>query len=93
MNSYIFDRNEFIWSEDFYKIIKNKLNLPDWFGENADALWDMLTGFIQTPCEFIFKNFNRKENEYNLNNIKLILNCFMDAQKKYPTKFKIKFIN
>ena len=50
MKKYIFDRNEFNWSEEFYKLIKDKFNLPDLFGENSDALWDMLTGFIETPC-------------------------------------------
>ena len=91
MKKYIFDRNEFNWSEEFYKLIKDKFNLPDCFGENADALWDMLTGFIETPCEVIFKNFNRKENEYNERNINLILNCFKDAEKANPTKFKVIF--
>ena len=37
MKKYIFDRNEFNWSEEFYKLIKDKFNLPDWFGENADG--------------------------------------------------------
>ncbi len=91
MKKYIFDRTEFKWSEDFYRIIKGKFNLPDWFGENADALWDMLTGFIETPCEIIFKNFNKKENAYNERNINLILNCFKDAEKQYPARFKIIF--
>lgn len=91
MKKYIFDRNEFKWSEEFYKIIKNKFNLPDWVGENADALWDVLTGFLETPCEIVFQNFNRKENDYNEHNINLIINCFKDAEKEYPTKFKIIF--
>lgn len=91
MKKYIFDRNEFKWSEDFYKLIKTKLCLPSWFGENADALWDMLTGFVETPCEIVFKNFDRKENDYNERNINLILNCFKDAEKEYPAKFKILF--
>ena len=57
MRKYIFDRNEFNWSEEFYKLIKDKFNFPEWFGENADALWDMLTGFIETPCEVVFTYF------------------------------------
>lgn len=91
MEKYIFDRNEFNWSEEFYRLIKEKFNLPEWFGENADALWDMLTGFVKTPCEITFKNFARKENGYNERNINLILSCFKDAEKKYPSKFKIIF--
>ena len=91
MKKITFDRNEFNWSEEFYKLIKDKFKLPEWFGENADALWDMLTGFIEIPCEIIFKNFDRKENDYNERNITLILNCFKDAEKENPTKLKVIF--
>lgn len=90
MKKYVFDRNDFDWSEDFYNLLKNKLNLPERFGGNADALWDMLTRFVETPCEVIFKNFDRKENEYDERNINLILACFKDFEKN-PTKIKIKF--
>ena len=44
MKKYIFNRDEFTWAEEFYEIIKKKMGLPDYFGCNADALWDMLTG-------------------------------------------------
>ena len=30
---------------------KKGLDLPDFFGENLDALWDCLTGFIGYPCD------------------------------------------
>ena len=91
MKKYIFDRNDFEWSEEFYEIIKEAMDMPDWFCRNADALWDMLTGYIETPCEVIFKNFDRNENEYNARNIGVILSCFRDAEKEYPNHFKIKF--
>ena len=32
-----------------HKILKEKLELPDFYGENLDALWDCLTGFIELP--------------------------------------------
>ena len=51
----------------------------------------MLTGFIKTPCEVVFKNFDKKENDYNERNIMLILNYFKDAETEYPTKFKVIF--
>ena len=91
MKKYIFDRKDFEWAEQFYEIIKINFNLPNWFGKNADALWDMLTGFIECPCEIIFKNFNQKENAYNETNINLVLNCFKDAAEQYPNKFIIHF--
>lgn len=90
MKKYIFDRNEFDWSEDFYNLLKNKLNLPEWFGSNADALWDMLTGLVETPCEVVFKNFDKKENGYDERNINLILDYFKDFEKN-PAKIKVKF--
>ncbi len=62
------------------------MGLPDWFGKNADALWDMLTGFVQTLCEIVFIGFNKKENDYNKKTITLILNCFIDAMKKISRK-------
>ena len=34
----------------FYEAIKKGLELPDWFGKNLDALWDMLTGYIEYPA-------------------------------------------
>lgn len=89
MKKYVFNRNEFNWAEDYYKIIKQKMELPDWFGNNADALWDMLTGFIETPCEIILVGFNKTENAYNECVINKINKCFTDATKQYPDKFKL----
>lgn len=88
-----FKRAEFVWAEDFYDIIMKKLNLPDWFGKNADALWDMLTGYIELPCQFIFVGFSKNENKYNNEKIKSILNCFIDAQKQFPDKIIINFVD
>ena len=67
-----------------------EMNLPDWFGKNADALWDMLTGYIETPCEIIFIGFNKDEtNKYNKLIIDRILFCFEEAEKEFPDEFKI----
>ena len=90
MVKYEFNRNEFEWAEEFYDIIQKKMNLPDWFGKNADALWDMLTGYIETPCEIILVGFNKDEtNKYNKLIIDRILFCFEEAEKEFPDEFKI----
>ena len=39
--------------EDIFSPISRALGFPDWFGGNLDALWDMLTGYIETPCRVI----------------------------------------
>ena len=93
MKKYEFNRNEFKWAEEYYDLIQKKMNLPDWFGKNADALWDMLTGYIETPCEIILIGFNKNENDYNEHIINLINSCFTDAEKQFPDKFKVKFYN
>lgn len=42
---------------DLHNEIREKLELPMWYGNNLDALWDVLTGFIETPINItvIFK--------------------------------------
>ena len=35
---------------ELYLELKRKLELPDWCGENLDALWDALTGIMYTPA-------------------------------------------
>lgn len=91
MKTYEFNRNDFEWADEFYEVIQAKMGLPDWFGKNADALWDMLTGYIETPCKIILIGFEGKENDFNEHILDLILKCFSDAKKKYPNKFEIEF--
>lgn len=91
MIKYEFNRNEFEWAEEFYDIIQKRMELPEWFGKNADALWDMLTGHIETPCEITLIGFNKKENEYNKFVLNKILSTFKEAGEEYPDEFKIIF--
>lgn len=42
--------------DDFYKILAQELRLPDYFGENLDALWDLLTGDLSLPAHIQFTN-------------------------------------
>ena len=37
--------------EEVYAIIKKELELPEWCGENVNALWDALTGIMHVPAE------------------------------------------
>lgn len=53
MPTFIIDFSYINRERDMWEIIRESLDLPDWFGKNLDALWDMLTGFIETPCKII----------------------------------------
>lgn len=44
--------------EDFYVTLKEKLTLPDYFGDNLDALYDSLTGFVELPLHIKFVNMS-----------------------------------
>ena len=45
------DIHEYI---DFYTQLKQKLALPDYFGDNLDALYDSLTGDVEMPLQIEF---------------------------------------
>lgn len=44
--------------EDFYKQLKSKLELPDYFGDNLDALYDVISGELEMPLHIEFVNMS-----------------------------------
>lgn len=42
--------------EDFYTQLKEKITLPDHFGDNLDALSDVITGELEMPLHIEFVN-------------------------------------
>ncbi|KMQ67549.1 barnase inhibitor [Chryseobacterium sp. FH2] len=44
--------------EDFYAQLKEKLTLPDYFGDNLDALSDIITGELEMPLHLEFVNMS-----------------------------------
>lgn len=42
--------------EDFYAQLKEKIKLPEHFGDNLDALSDIITGEIEMPLHLEFVN-------------------------------------
>jgi len=59
----ILDGSKLKTIKDFHTEIRFILGLPDYYGENLDALWDCLTGWIQTPITLIWINFDVGEPE------------------------------
>ncbi|MBQ1278886.1 MAG: barstar family protein [Clostridia bacterium] len=80
MKSISIDFSQCKYPMDIHCEIKEKLKLPEWYGNNSDALWDMLVGFISTPIEItvIFKP--EKEVSKNLKESVLrIIEIFKEA--------------
>ncbi|WP_312766539.1 barstar family protein [Epilithonimonas sp.] len=44
--------------EDFYEQLKSKLELPEHFGDNLDALFDVISGGLEMPLHLEFVNMS-----------------------------------
>ena len=57
MKTIVVDFSKCKYPLDLHNEIREKFEFPEWYGNNLDALWDMLTGFIETPVTItvIFK--------------------------------------
>ena len=49
--------------EDFYAQLKEKLALPEHFGDNLDALYDSITGDVELPLHLEFVNMSVEQLE------------------------------
>lgn len=58
MKTIVIDFNEIKEIEDFYTIIKRELNLPEYFGNNLDALYDVLTSEWEMPLQIKFEHLS-----------------------------------
>lgn len=62
--------------EDFYTQLKEKLTLPDYFGDNLDALFDSITGDVELPLHIEFVNMSVDQ----LETFKDLLTTLEDAE-------------
>ncbi len=46
---------------EIYDVMKDELELPEWFGGNMSAFWDALTGIIEVPAVIIFHKHVRNK--------------------------------
>ncbi|WP_102272008.1 barstar family protein [Cytobacillus massiliigabonensis] len=81
MTKVIINGEHFVNMQKFHKHIKDKLELPDYYGGNLDALWDCLTGWIDMPLLIVWENFE-KSKEYLGDEIHKIVQVFKDAEEE-----------
>lgn len=58
MNTVYIDFTDIGDEEDFYTQLKQKMELPDYFGYNLDALADVISGDIPLPLHLEFVNMS-----------------------------------
>ena len=75
MKNVILDFEKIKTIDNFYAIAKDKLSLPDYFGNNLDALWDVITGEIELPVKIEFENLTLEK----LDEFESLINLFEDA--------------
>ncbi|MCL1881205.1 MAG: barstar family protein [Oscillospiraceae bacterium] len=75
MRKYYIDFSKAKTIGEIHLALKEQLKLPDWYGENLDALWDMLTGHIEPG-------------EMNLLGLHKLPNSLYDYSKKLLETFK-----
>ncbi len=80
MKKVILNGEEMVSIKSTHKYLKEKLELPDCYGENLDALWDILST-ISEPIYITFINkgkLNKNIGDYG----ELITNIFVDAAEE-----------
>lgn len=83
MKEIILDCAEITDKKQLHALIAEKLNFPDWYGGNLDALYDCLTG-VYDEINIVLKNFARLEENlgsYALSVRKVLLKADEDNER------------
>lgn len=64
--------------EDFYARLKERLNLPEFFGDNLDALHDYISGYAGMPLHLEFINMSVDQ----LETFEELLNMLDEAEEE-----------
>lgn len=84
VKDYYLNFSECEYLGEVHREIKEKLELPDWYGENLDALWDSITGLMYTPSNINITYMpETKKAEFLRDEIYKIIDVFKEAQEEY----------
>jgi ribonuclease inhibitor len=61
MKQIILNGKTFKTIDDLHRTLKIKLELPEDYGSNLDALWDCLTGYVEIPIIIKWISFSESE--------------------------------
>lgn len=78
MNTVYIDFIELGDMEDFFDQLKEKMKLPETFGDNLDALYDSITGFAELPLHIEFVNMSVEQ----LDNFEELLATLEEADQE-----------
>ncbi|WP_136604257.1 barstar family protein [Paenibacillus dokdonensis] len=81
MRNIILDGGKVDNRDQLHAVLKEALQLPDYYGNNLDALWDCLTGWVEMPLMIRWLHYQESEEklgEYS----QLLLQLFRDAEEE-----------
>ena len=86
MNEIIIDLREVNTKQEFHKLLSSKLGFPDWYGNNWDAFWDMITDteIVTMPNRLTLLGF-KELSEKMPKDAKIFRECFIDLKQKNPS--------
>lgn len=61
LKTILLDGNTIITKERLHLELKDALDLPDYYGNNLDALWDCLTTDVELPIKITWINFENSQ--------------------------------
>ncbi len=90
MKQVTFDFENIQSIDDFYSEAVAKLELPEYFGNNLDAMWDSLTGWIELPQEIRFINLSNEQLEQYVELILLFEDAAFDMDDELFFNYSLK---
>ncbi|SFX09865.1 ribonuclease inhibitor [Thermoactinomyces sp. DSM 45891] len=87
MRDIVIDGKDIMTISHLHKLLKEKLGFPDYYGENLDALWDCLTGYIE-PTALQWLNF--QDSFENLSDeVEEVVVVMREAEKEFGECFRL----
>jgi ribonuclease inhibitor len=77
------DLREWTSRFDIFGLLKKKLGLPDFCGENWDAIWDLAWGFTDESVTIEFSGVSAARERFP-GDVKIMLEIFDDLHKECP---------
>ncbi|MFD2216434.1 barstar family protein [Metabacillus endolithicus] len=70
-------------SQELHLLLKEALELPNFYGENWDAFWDAITGLIELPVKIEFIGWESLEAKLP-SDANVLLVCLNDFNEEFP---------
>ncbi|WP_248733733.1 barstar family protein [Neobacillus rhizosphaerae] len=77
-------------SKELHLLLKEKLEFPDFYGENWDAFWDAITGLVELPDKLEFIGWAKLQKKLP-RDATIMKKCLVDYNKESYVK-KCEFI-